>query len=205
MNARAVVRPSPSTVVAVGTPSRSSVVVFSDLAHRDVDARRVKLGVTIATLLADADVAQATWDRFRADPAKTQPAIKQRLWRALDAIESGAVVRRLEPIEILFRTVVAFLAREAGEDPSAMLAQDFTTQKPLDKRWLAASHLRRAAMWVLLMHVGGVDRPAICRLCSCSRQNVAQAIEFIEKRREEEPDFRALLDRVPGWMTGESG
>lgn len=168
----------------------------------DVDRRRRDRGLSIEALCKAAGVSVRTWWRIKARPAAAEERTLRRLEAALGAVHQEAAPA-IDAVRSLIQATLALLAATAGLDPERqVLRQDFTVQKPLDRDWLAASHLRRAAMWLVLMHVDGVERKDIAAACGCSRQNVAQAIQFVEERTEAEPAFASLLDRVGTLING---
>lgn len=188
-----------------------------------IDARRIEALITIEALCAEAGVSLRTWWRLRKQPDSAQDRTLRRLSLALGrlierkAAKSRAIERAsamagpVNPaaageagqVETVLRMATSVLAVQAGADPLAVLATDFTVQKPLNPGWLEASQLRRAAMWLLIV-VLGLSRAAVAAAAGCSRQNIKQALDACERRQETDPDFAALLAGAARLIGGEA-
>jgi predicted transcriptional regulator len=147
----------------------------------DVDRRRRALGLTVEQLCHQAGVSVRTWFRIRASPYRQH---RQALGRLNEVLERTIVQPALSLL--LVRSLMLAAATLSGVDPVKVIYQGFDQQKPMDRDWLVASHLRRVVMYVLCegLHV---PRKIVCQVCQCTRQNIAQAIELISDKMEEEP------------------
>lgn len=93
-----------------------------------------------------------------------------------------------------------WLAVETKCDVEQIMAADFTAERPRDPVWLKASRLRRYAMYITAVELQ-VGNAALGRAIGCSRQNVKQARDWVEERRDD-PGLNALLDRCARLVTG---
>ena len=189
-NRKSVTRSITTPTKSVGLSTAPNLFSFDA-----IDRRRWAQGLTIPELCQAAEINPRTWERAKADPARVSSRTITKLEAALDA---AAGPKRPKPGLVLafVNAATSLLAGAVGLAPHlSVLTQDFNVQKPLDKAWLTASQLRRTAMWLAIVECD-VARKDVAEACACSRQNIAQAIQFVEKRMEEEPSFAAIVERI---------
>lgn len=190
---------APSSVRPAKPVALSSVDNFLS-----IDARRRAAGVTVRALLAEADVDPSVWWRAAKSPDRMEARTLHKLASALDRLGAGPspLPRWLNAdiLKSLLRMVMAIIAAEQGIDAREVLAHDFAKQKPLNKSWLQASRIRRAAIYVTVLEIG-YDRVTVGLAIGCTRQNVKQAIDQTQRLCEEEPAMAELIARVSHLVT----
>lgn len=163
----------------------------------EVERERERVKMSHATLCSRAKVHAATWFYLR----KGEQAPRAGTIERLKAAVANARPPKPSAAAAQYRAIVALLALISGEDPEAMLAQDFSAhQTPTLPGWLKAATLRRQAMYVAAveLQIGNAD---LGRALNCSRQNIKQARDSIEDARDKDPRLNALLDRVARLVT----
>jgi hypothetical protein len=190
-----------STVSRQSRRQRSTVEkIFAVL-----DAKRIACGITGEDLCRLADISLRTWQRMRAG-SDADPRTLRRLSAALDA----ATVEKARPgpdagqrIAELVWSATAIAALRSGADPEAILAQDFSVQKPLNPAWLEAARIRRTAIHVVVVELD-CRRVDVAAALGMTRQNVHQALGMVRDMIEAEPSLGELVAGVARLMKGQA-
>lgn len=175
-----------------------------------LEVLRIQEKITQRDLCMAAQVGLTTYHNFVNCGQAPSPRVLDRLERALNQ-RRMAIAPPI--IAGLHRTAMALLAVElAGSLRSvlknppkgrlkrawlreAVMSADFSVERPRNPAWLAASHVRRLAIYVLAVEVG-VPRNAIAAAVGCTKQNVSQAITDGENARDEDPTITRAIERV---------
>lgn len=184
--------------VELSSVDRSGVRAFAT-AEAERERQAVPVGVVVRLAGFDwrtyANALAALTDRR----AGLRRATAQRWSRAVRAAIAGNGESR---VAVIYRLIVGAIAQETGGDPLAVLATDFSRQRPENPAWTAAAQVRRLAV-ALMATEAGIERVALGQALSLTREAVRQAIAWVEDARERDPALRALVAKVSLLMTGQ--
>lgn len=105
-------------------------------------------------------------------------------------------------VAALHRAAMAELAREHHLPVDQVLEADFSRQRPQNRRWLAASRIRRLALYVVSVELGGIDAVTLAAAIGVTKQNVGQALAQVEERRDADRRLDRMLERVGARLAG---
>lgn len=180
------------------TPLSSSTVVDAGAEIAAINKKREKLGIGHEKFAQKAGISFWTWRDLRRGTYKPTPATLKKLQAALVEAPEAKPPRIVKGFH---RLVMIEIARTQTVDISALLATDFSVQRPAAE-WLAASRLRRMAIYITAVELE-VDNAALARALGLSREAVRKARIAVEDLRDADPAIDALLDTIALQVRGD--
>jgi hypothetical protein len=152
----------------------------------------------LMAFLRFAGVPYITW--YPLARGEVQPS--GRTLKRLKAAMQGAPLQAKQPavIAAFHRLVMVLLADAQGLDRTAVLATDFSVQRPQNAAWRAASEVRMFAVYITAVELC-VENVDVAAALSISRQAVKKARDRVEDLREQ-PAIDSLIDRVAAMAAG---
>lgn len=190
---------APKNAIAV----RSSTAAKSDNAVRSstitittIEARRIKLGITVREICVEADIRTETYYNSRANRFPTLHQTLLKLDKALDRFAAGTGHNKPETLCLaVLNLLIVELSVAAGLDPDIILLMDFSSECSNDPQWRAASRIRRQAMYILVEGIEIAGKADIAHaLGNITRQGVHKAISTAEKERMADPRLDETMD-----------
>jgi hypothetical protein len=176
----------------------------SSTVHPDV--ARISKGLqsekrSLAQFLRFAGVTYATW--WSLSRGKHAPA--SRTLKRLNAAWEGRPLATTEtkpPVVIaaFHRIVMVMLCNDLGLDRNAVLATDFSKQRPQNQQWRQASEIRMFAVYITAVELC-VENVDVAAALGISRQAVKKARDRVEDLRER-PAIDELIERVAALAAG---
>jgi transcriptional regulator with XRE-family HTH domain len=157
----------------------------------EINRDRARLKMSHGKLSRRAGLHVSTWRSLR----KGQQAPKARtITKLRNALATGILTADHEASTALalHRLIVANLAHAVGENIEAMIDADFSTERPMNPTWHKAAQLRRWSIYVLTVELE-VSNVVIARALGCTRQNIKQARDAVEDKREADAKLDAAL------------
>lgn len=148
----------------------------------DIERRRAAAGLSQHQFLQRADVPADTWRDLRRGRRRPLPATLLKLNAAL----AGARPQAKPPavIAAFHRLVMLLVAERLALDPTAVLATDFSVQRPQNATWRAASEVRLIAIYITAVELQ-VENPEIADALGVSREAVRKARNRVEDLRDD--------------------
>lgn len=189
-------RAVPTASSTVSFPTASSTV---DIQIKTIDQRRRDRALSHAAFCRIACIDHDNWFRLLRGEHRPSPALLVKLNAALDE----AKVQAPKPpivIAAFHRLVMSLIADRLGLDREAVLATDFSVQRPQNPAWKAASEVRLIAIYITAVELQ-VENPDIAAALGISRQAVKKARDRVEDLRSD-ADRDALIDAVAALAMG---
>lgn len=177
----------------------------SHMFQRVLEEGRKKNFVTCNALCVEAGISPSWYRVLQRDPGRGSPRVWANLMDALRRLCSVRHLpddsRQLEWHRGLYGTWLAAVCPHFGTTPAAVHAADPRRCATGNADYLNASRARQTAIY--LAHTSsGIPQRALGRAVGISDPAVCQAIKKIEGRRDREPGFDRLLDRVSAEVMG---
>jgi hypothetical protein len=191
-----------STAEVIGAGTHSSTAQRKALLKK-IEAIRREHEISIARLCAEARVHPNTYRELRRGSCIPLHITLVKLTSAIGRIRAGqeaAMERTI--IQSFVRILTWEFSEKGGWDPQEMLAQDFSSEKTNDPVWLAGSHMRRCAIYIVV-EVLGVGKAKLANAIGLTRQAVHKSVAAIECKRMDDEVFdlhmQAAVERAKAW------
>ena len=179
--------------------SKSIVIANPAAAFANLDALRRELCLTRSQLAKMGGVSERWYRRCLREPelvtARTVSRLRIAMMRLRKRSGDGEAIVQARDALIVCGLMLALVCREYRLDVGkvrGLLAGG--GERPRDADWLAASHARQLAIY--LLHTGaGFSQPVVAQALGILKQTVSQAVRTVEDRRED-AGFDALCDRL---------
>lgn len=158
----------------------------------EIERRRREAGLSQADLCARARIELNNWQKLiRGSHAPSAGTLK----KLTAALSSGASpVQPPSVIKAWYRLVMILLAQARGLDGDAVLATDFSVQRPMDRIWREAARIRGFAIYLTAVELQ-VENVDIAAALACSREAIRKARSKVEDMRDD-PEIDGLLERI---------
>jgi hypothetical protein len=169
----------------------------------EIEERRVALGVSVSALERAASIGVNHYHALRSGDHQPRPALTARLKLALQRfkLRLSCAEDREFAVAVAYRALIAMAARELGEDPASVHAQDPGRRATHNPAWMRAAEVRRLAVY--LLNAGcGFTQTDTARAAGMTKQAVSLACRAIEDRRSDEA-FERLVERLTASIVGE--
>jgi hypothetical protein len=181
------------------TSASKSIDNSSFEAFRRLNQERTGVGITVTQLARFGGVNPSWYRRCLREPelvtARTVSRLRIAMMRLRKRSGDGEAIVQARDALIVCGLMLALVCREYRLDVGkvrGLLAGG--GERPRDADWLAASHARQLAIY--LLHTGaGFSQPVVAQALGILKQTVSQAVRTVEDRRED-AGFDALCDRL---------
>lgn len=190
---------------AVTGATKLSANTSSSMFQRVLEDGRKKNFVTCLALCSEAGITLSWYRTLQRTPERGSPRVWANLMDALRRLTSTRHMpddaRQLEWHRGLYGTWLASVCPHFNTTPAAVHAADPRKSATGNPAYLNASRARQTAIY--LAHTSsGIPQRALARAVGISDPAVCQAIRKIEGRRDSEPGFDRLLDRISAEVMG---
>lgn len=154
---------------------------------------RIRRGMSHAEFCRFVGIELNNWHKLRRGAQRPSAATLAKLQAANDT--PAAPTRPPQVVAAFHRLLMQMVAAQMGFDTTALLATDFSVQRPSNPQWLRAARIRQMAIYITAveLQVGNAD---LGRAIGDTRANILYARNAIEERREDGNEIDIVLSAV---------
>jgi hypothetical protein len=166
-----------------------------------LETRRRAKKIPREALYLAAKIDARTYERMLAGSTAPQRGTRIRLKRALE--ELAGFQPRMPPqqavIAAFHRAAMAAIAYAEGRSGNAVVATDFSRQRPEDPEWLAAARIRAFATDIAVCELD-LEAAAVARAIGISKAAIGKQLKRVADLRDD-PAIEAVLDGIAKTLT----
>lgn len=178
----------------LSTASRTAVkAAIASGEIRRLDAKRKALGVSVAKLCAAAGIYPLTYTLAVRGKVATRVVTVRKIAEALRRFQKGETPSAPRSmLEQLLRLMIVQISEELQVDPQTVFDTDFSSENTNDPKWLQASRIRGAAIYVIV-EGAGISKAAAAHAAGVSRQAAFKAVAVAELQRDRDQNFDRIM------------
>lgn len=161
-----------------------------------IEAERKRLGLSMARLCQAAGIDPRTYGRILAGARQPRRDTLARLEAGLARLRrgerGGAAAGRALQTRMIYRLLLAQLAREAGIDVRAALDHNPQLKATANEEWVRISRLRDVTSY-MLNAVLGLPNAEVAKAAGVTPPAIHSALKKVEDKRAEHPDLEAVF------------
>lgn len=156
-----------------------------------IERERKKLKISVAQLCRAAGVSVRCYERIRSGKREARGDTIAKLNAGFASLKRGDKGHATEG-RMIFRLVLAQLAREKGIDVQAALTHNPQQKATASEEWMKITELRDQTCY-LLNTVAGMSNAAVARAAGVTPPAITVAIRKVEDKREAHPELEAVF------------